>query len=163
MLTATYGLRAETFMERLLHAARIRSAASDFLPETLLNTAKVVNPRRYQATNEHIRLNRAGSRELLDHLFGVDHVIDLGERIYVSVDTTVSPSAVAKKMAKGNGLSQLRAAVGIHQHIVLLVVGDFDTPNPEVLAKSIDQFWTLMCDAINGPANRVRFFRLHVS
>lgn len=164
MLTRTsFGLRAEQFVERLFQAARIRSCGSIFSADVLLNSAKTVDPRRYQTCNSQVKLNRCNASELLDRLYGVDHVIDLGEDVYVSVDTTVSPAAVAKKMRKALELSKLRSAVGIHQHFVVMVVGDIDNPNANVMAKSINDLWNALCEAANGPANRVRSFRLHIS
>ena len=157
------GEAAEQLLDGLFSLTGFSAAAPELTKERLLETAMRVDPRRYHAVSQHHKLARCSRDEILDYLYGVDHLIDVGEGLYVSVDTTANPNAVATKVSKAQSYSKLRAAVGIHQHFVVFVVGIITRPSAYVMADSINRFHDEMVEALNGPANRVRHFRLHVS
>jgi hypothetical protein len=157
------GLRAEYCMQDILHAARIRNASPDFNADTLRAVAQRVNPKRYDLCNQKLRLHRCSADQILDFVYGVDHVIDVGERVYAGVDLTLNAAALADKVNKAQQLTKMRAYIGIRQFIVVHMVGDWNNPDPAIVRKSTDAFWDALCDAFNGPADRVHVVRFHVS
>lgn len=157
------GLRAEYCMQDILHAARIRNASPDFKADTLRAVAQRVNSKRYDLCNEKLRLHRCSADQILDFVYGVDHVIDVGERVYAGVDLTLNAAGVANKVSKAQQLTKLRAHIGIRQFFVVHMVGDWSDPDPAVVRKSTDAFWDALCDAFNGPADRVHVIRFYVS
>jgi hypothetical protein len=150
-------------MQDILLAARIRNASPDFKADNLLAIAQKVNPRRYEQCNEKLRLHRCSADQILDSVYGVDHVIDVGERVYAGIDLTLNAAGVASKVSKAQHLTKMRAHVGIRQFFVVQMVGDWNDPDPAVVRKSTDAFWDALCDAFNGPADRVHAIRFHVS
>ena len=157
------GLRAENLMQGILRAARICNASPDFRADTLRAVAQRVNPRRYGLCNKRLRLHRCSADQILDFVYGVDHVIDVGERVYAGIDLTLNDFAVANKVSKAQKLTKMRAHIGIRQFFVVHMVGDWSDPDPAVIRQSTDEFWESLCDAFNGPSDRVHAFRFYVS
>lgn len=157
------GLRAEYCMQDILHAARIRNASPDFDADSLRAIAQRVNPKRYDLCNEKLRLHRCSADQILDFVYGVDHVIDVGERVYAGIDLTLNAAGVANKVSKAQQLTKLRAHIGIRHFIVTHMVGDWQDPDPAAIRRSTDSFWDALCDAFNGPPDRVHVMRFHVS
>lgn len=150
-------------MAAVLRKARIRNASPDFNANNLRSVAQLVAPARYTACNKHLRLDRCGAEQLLDCLYGVDHVIDVGEGVYAGIDLTLNAAQLSSKVSKATSLTKLRAAVGIRQFFVVQMIGDFQNPEPAVVSKSIDSFWEALEDAFNGKPDQVRVVRFHVS
>ena len=113
------GLRAENLMQGILHAARICNASPNFHAETLRAVAQRVNPKRYELCNKKLRLHRCSSDQILDFVYGVDHVIDVGERVYAGIDLTLNAAGIANKVSKARQLTKMRAHIGIRQFIVV--------------------------------------------
>ena len=157
------GLRAEYCMQDILHAARIRNASPDFKVDNLVAVAQRVNPKRYDLCNQKLRLHRCSADQILDFVYGVDHVIDVGERVYAGIDLTLNAAGVANKVSKAQQLTKMRAHIGIRQFVVVHMVGDWNNPDPAVVRKSTDALWDALCDAFNGPADRVHVIRFYVS
>ena len=157
------GLRAEYLMQDILNAARICNALPDFDADTLRVVAQRVNPKRYDLCNEKLRLHRCSADQILDFVYGVDHVIDVGERVYAGIDLTLNASGIAKKVSKARKLTQMRAHIGIRQFIIVHMVGDWSNPDRDVIRKSTDEFWGELCDAFNGPVDHVHIFNFYVS
>ena len=156
------GVRAENCMADLLQKARIRNASPDFDADNLRIVAQMIDSKRYAKCDKHRILAKCDAAQLLDFVYEVDHVIDVGENIYVGIDLTLDPFSVSSKIRKAMDLRQLRESIGIHDHFVVHMVGDFQCPNPEVVKQSIEDFWQAMAEAINSPAS-VHCFRFHVS
>jgi hypothetical protein len=150
-------------MAVLLHKARIRNASPDFSADNLRSVAQIINPRRYQQCNQHRVLSKCNADQLLDFVYGVDHVIDVGEGVYAGIDLTLNAAQLSKKVRQAHGLTKLRAAVGIRQFFVVHMVGDFQYPNQDVINCSMDAFWSALEDAFNGRPDQVCVFRFHVS
>ena len=157
------GLRAENLMQGILHAARICNASPNFHADTLRAVAQRVNPKRYELCNKKLRLHRCSSDQILDFVYGVDHVIDVGERVYAGIDLTLNAAGIANKISKARQLTKMRAHIGIRQFIVVHMVGDWSDPDPAVIRQSTDEFWESLCDAFNGPADRVHSIQFRVS
>jgi len=150
-------------MAVLLHKARIRNASPDFSADNLRSVAQIINPRRYQQCDKHRILSKCNADQLLDFVYGVDHVIDVGEGIYAGIDLTLNAAQLSRKVSKAGQLTKLRAAVGIRQFFVVHMVGDFQYPNQEVIDRSMNAFWDALEDAFNGRPDQVRVFCFHVS
>ena len=150
-------------MKGTLDAARIRNASLDFSSDSLLATAQRVDPRRYSRCMEKLRLHRCSSDQILDFVFGVDHVIDVGESVYAGIDLTVDPMRYASKVRKAQSLCKLRMHIGIEQFFVVLMVGDIYKINKEAIRRSTEDFWDALVDSFNGPVNRVHCFRFYIS
>ena len=133
------GLRAEHLMQGILHAARICNASPDFRADTLRAVAQRVNPRRYGLCNKRLRLHRCSADQILDFVYGVDHVIDVGERVYAGIDLTLNDFAVADKVSKAQKLTKMRAHIGIRQFFVVHMLGDWADPDPAVIRQSTDE------------------------
>ena len=118
------GIRAEYCMQDILHAARIRNASPDFNADTLRSVAQRVNPKRYELCNQKLRLHRCSADQILDFVYGVDHVIDVGERVYAGIDLTLDSAGVANKVSKAQRMTKMRAHIGIRQFFVVQMVGD---------------------------------------
>lgn len=157
------GPAAEKLLNQLFFLADFPDAVSSLSKEMLLQAANRIAPKRYQLVNDYHNLKHCSSKEILDFLYGVDHLIDVGEDTLISIDTTADPKVVASKISKAQSLSRLRASIGIQQHFIVFVAGLIMKPAAEVMAVSVNNFWEEMIDALNGPPYRVRSFRLHVS
>ena len=57
----------------------------------------------------------------------------------------------------------MRTHIGIRQFFVVHMVGDWSDPDPAVIRQSTDEFWESLCDAFNGPADRVHSIQFRVS
>jgi len=75
------GLQAENCMQKILRKARIRNASVDFNAENLRAVAQLANPSRYIACNKKLYLKQCSADQILDFVYGVDHVIDVGENV----------------------------------------------------------------------------------
>lgn len=159
----TTGVRAENCMAVLLHKARIRNASPDFNADNLRSVAQIINPKRYEQCNKHRILRKCNTDQLLDFVYGVDHVIDVGENIYAGIDLTLNAAQVSSKVSKAEQLTKLRAAIGIRQFFVVHMVGDFQYPDTQVIQRSTDELWDAMEYAFNGKPDRVRSLCFHVS
>ena len=157
------GPAAEKLLDQLFFCADFPNAISSLSKEMLIETSKRLAPKRYQTVNEIHNLKRCSANEILDFLYGIDHLIDVGENTLISIDTTADPKAVASKVGKAQNLSRLCAAIGVQQHFVVFVAGLIMNPDAEVMAVSVNNFWDEMVDALNGPSHRVRSHRLYVS
>jgi hypothetical protein len=164
MLTVpTTGIRAENCMAALLRKARIRNASPDFNADNLRAVAQIIAPRRYEQCNKHRILRKCNVDQLLDFVYGVDHVVDVGEGVYAGIDLTLNAAQISQKVSKAGSLTKLRAAAGIRQFFVVHMVGDFRYPNNETIQTSTDAFWDAMENAFNGKADQVHIFHFHVS
>jgi hypothetical protein len=159
----TTGVRAETCMAVMLRQARIRNASPDFNANNLRSVAQVINPVRYAKCNKHRILSKCDASQLLDFVYGVDHVVDVGEGVYAGIDLTLDASKLSQKISKAQSLSKLRAAIGIRQFFVVQMIGDFQYQNKEVVRQSIDMLWQVMEETFNGRADQVKLIRFHVS
>jgi hypothetical protein len=157
------GLRAERVVHRALQMAHIRTAASDFTTAQLRLIAKTLCPKRLARVAEFHHISKLTPAELLDYVFGVDLVVDMGEQVYAGIDTTLAANEVAAKVHKAMGLTKLRAKAGIRQFFVVHIVGDALNPDPSVLATSVESLWSDICEAFNGKPDRVGVIRFHVS
>ncbi len=159
----TTGVRAENCMAVMLHKARIRNASPDFNADNLRSVAQIVDPIRYAKCDKHIVLHKCKADQILDCVYGVDHVIDMGESVYVGIDLTLDASKVSSKVSKAQSLTKLRAAVGIRQFFVVHMIGDLRYPNQATIQQSMDSLWDAMEASLNGRPDQTRALRFYVS
>lgn len=164
MLTLpSVGIRAEGVFRHCLHRARIEQVEHRFEPRLLLGNALSYGNRRLQQVLKHRNIGNAGAVAILDHVYGLDHVIDVGENVLVGIDITLDATKVAPKVCKASDLRKLTSNIGIHAVYVIHLVGSIDSPDFDVVDQSIEQFWELMVEHFNGSHSSVHSFRFHVS
>ena len=134
----SYGIKAERLMKNIFNVYRIRNASSDFDADFLLNTAQLVDPVRYKKCMSIHKLgaHAYSPEQILDYLYGLDFVIDVGSDQYVGLDFTVNAAKVPAKLSKCHSLSRMSKSININHSIVILIVGDLDNPDPTVIQSS---------------------------
>lgn len=162
MLTLpSIGIRAESVFRRCLRQARIRQVESSFQPCLLISHALARGPQRIQSVLKHRNLGKATAAEVLDLVYGVDHVIDIGDGVLVGIDITLDASKLADKMRKACSLRKLTAPIGISAVYIIHMVGDVAEPDQATIDKSIEAFWSQLEDDFNTSRSSVRSFRFY--
>ena len=166
MLTLdSYGVQVENLFRRILKAAGIRQAEGDFTTESLLLDAQRINPARLAKANEHRYLNRSSAAEILDWVYGIDHLIDLSgcDQIYAAIDLTLNGSKVNAKELKAQRLRPMWQGLGVCQFFVVHIEGDVADLTKAGAAELIEKLWAGMEEALNGPEFRVHTIRLRIA
>jgi hypothetical protein len=164
MLTiASPGIRAEGVFRRCLRRARIEQVEARFEPRFLVGTALSYGDRRLQQVLKHHNVGCMTAAQLLDHVYGLDHVIDVGEGVLVGIDITLNHAKLADKVRKAADLRKLTSKIGIQAVCVIHLVGDIDHPDTDVIDASIESFWDELTDRLNGNGSSVSCFRFHIS
>ena len=161
----TYGIQLEHTFKRILKAAGIRQAEGDFNAAALLLDANRIDAQRVATANRHRLLNKATAEQLLDWVYGIDHLIDVNggaEPVYAAIDLTANGSKVNQKELKAQRLRPMWQGLGVEQFFIVHVTGD-----PADLTKAgatalIDKLWAHMEAAFNGPTGRVHVIRLTI-
>ena len=162
----TYGIQLEHTFKRILKAAGIRQAEGDFNAAALLLDANRIDAQRVATANRHRLLNKATAEQLLDWVYGIDHLIDVNggaEPVYAAIDLTANGSKVNQKELKAQRLRPMWQGLGVEQFFIVHVTGD-----PADLTKAgatalIDKLWAQMEAAFNGPTGRVHTITLKVA
>ena len=161
----SYGLQLEATFKSILHSAGIRQAEGDFSAQSLLLDANRINSSRVARVNEFRLLNRSTAEQILDWVYGIDHLIDVNgtDKVYAAIDLTANKAAVAQKMAKALQHRPMWSELGVEQFFVIHVDGD-----PADLTKGgaialIDKLWVEMEAAFNGPFGRVHKIALTIA
>ena len=157
MFTTTYGLQLEATFKQILRSAGIRQAESDFTAQSLLLDAQRINARRLATCSKHFNPAKATAAELLDWVYGIDHLIDVNgtDQIYAAIDLTANASKVGQKLSKALQHKPMWSALGVNQFFVVQINGDPADLTREGVAAVIDQLWADMEAAFNGPSGRV--------
>lgn len=157
MLNTTYGLQLEATFKSILRAAGIRQAEGDFTAQSLLLDAHRINATRVARVNEFRFLNKASAPEILDWVYGIDHLIDVNgtDQIYAAIDLTANASKVGSKLSKALQHKPMWSALGVEQFFVVQINGDPADLTKAGVAAVIDQLWSDMEAAFNGPSGRV--------
>jgi len=165
LATPTYGLLLETTFKQILRAAGIRQAESDFNAQALLLDAQRINAQRLASCSKHFNPAKATAAELLDWVYGIDHLIDVNgtDQIYAAIDLTANGSAVGQKMQKALAHRPMWSELGVNQFFVVHVDGDPADLTKAGAAAVIEQLWSEMEAAFNGPAGRVHVIRLKLA
>lgn len=157
------GLRAESVFRRCLRQARIQQVEDSFSVKLLIGNALAHGQRRLQSVLSHRNLGKDTPASVLDHVYGLDHVIDVGDGVLVGIDLTLDATKLADKIRKAQSLRKLTAPIGIAAVYVIHLVGGIDAPDQAVVNQSIEAFWSQMVDDFNESKTGVRTFRFHVS
>ena len=157
------GIRAEGVFRRCLRRARIEQVENRFEPRLLIGTALSYGGRRLQQVLKHRNLGHESAAEILDHLYALDHVIDVGDGVLVGIDITLDATKLATKVSKASNLRKLTSRIGIHSVYVIHLVGDVADPDYEVVDQSIEKLWDAMAAHLNGSSASVHSFRFHIS
>ena len=157
MLTTTYGLQLEATFRQILKSAGIRQAESDFTAQSLLLDAHRINSDRVARVNEFRMLNKASAPDILDWVYGIDHLIDVNgtDHVYAAIDLTANRSKVGEKMSKALAHRPMWSALGVEQFFVVQINGDPSDLTRQGAAAVIEQLWADMEAAFNGPSGRV--------
>lgn len=163
--TVSFGLQLEATFKSILRSAGIRQAESDFNAQALLLDAQRINPHRLASCSKHFDASKATAEQLLDWVYGIDHLIDVNgtDQIYAAIDLTANKSAVGQKMSKALAHRTMWSALGVTQFFVVHVDGDPADLTKAGLAAVIEQLWTEMEAAFNGPTGQVHVIRLSFS
>ena len=158
----SYGLQLEATFKSILRAAGIRQAESDFNAQALLLDAQRINPSRLATCAKHFDAGKATADQLLDWVYGIDHLIDVAgeEKVYAAIDLTANSSAVGSKMSKALQHRSMWSELGVCQFFVVHVDGDPADLTKAGAAAVIEQLWAQMEEAFNGPSGRVHVIRL---
>jgi hypothetical protein len=148
---------------RCLRQARIQQVESSFSVNLLVGNALTHGQHRLQAVLNHRNLGKATAAGVLDHVYGLDHVIDIGDGVLVGIDLTLDASKLADKLRKARSLRKLTAPIGIAFVYVIHMVGDVTAPSQHVIDASIEAFWAQLTDDFNESKTGVRTFRFHIS
>ena len=162
----TYGIQLEHTFKRILKAAGIRQAEGDFNAAALLLDANRIDAQRVAATNRHRLLNKATAEQLLDWVYGIDHLIDVNggaEPVYAAIDLTANGSKVNEKQLKAQRLRPMWQGLGVEQFFIVHVTGDPADLTKPGAAALIDKLWAQMEAAFNGPAGRVHIITLKIA
>ena len=73
----SYGLQLEATFKSILRAAGIRQAEGDFNAQALLLDAQRINAQRLATCSKHFDASKATAEQLLDWVYGIDHLIDV--------------------------------------------------------------------------------------
>jgi len=163
MLTVpSYGVQLEATFKRILRAAGIRQAESDFTAASLLLDAHRIDPGRVARVNEFRLLNKASAAEILDWVYGIDHLIDVNgtDHIYAAIDLTANGSKVNEKQLKAQRLRPMWAGLGVEQFFIVHVDGDPADLTKAGAAALIEKLWAEMERAFNGKRHGVHVIRL---
>jgi hypothetical protein len=164
MLTIpTYGIQLEHTFKRILKAAGIRQAEGDFNAAALLLDANRIDAQRVATANRHRLLNKATAEQLLDWVYGIDHLIDVNggaEPVYAAIDLTANGSKVNQKELKAQRLRPMWQGLGVEQFFIVHVTGDPADLTKAGAAALIDKLWAQMEAAFNGPTGRVHTIRI---
>lgn len=162
-----YGIRLEAFFRKVISAAGIRQAEDDFTPESLRLDAQLANPIRLHRVQQHVRLEKASPPQLLDHLFGIDFLVDVNgnpsEPVYAAIDLTCNRSKVASKMSKALSLRKMWQQIGVAQFFVIHLEGDPEDLTPAGAEQLTESLWQQMEAAFNGPACMTHAIHLRVA
>lgn len=164
MLTIpTYGIQLETTFKRIIQAAGIRQAEGDFTAASLLMDAKRIDPKRVARVNEFRVLNKCTADQILDFVYGIDHLIDVNggaDPVYAAIDLTANGSKVNEKELKAQRLRPMWAGLGVEQFFIVHVTGDPADLTKPGAAALIEKLWADMEAAFNGPSGRVHVIHL---
>jgi hypothetical protein len=163
LVLPSVGIRAEGVFRRCLRLARIEQVEHRFEPALLIGNALSYGPRRLQQVLKHRNIGKATAAGILDHVYGLDHVIDVGDGVLVGIDTTLDSTKLADKVRKASDLRKITSRIGIHSVYVIHLVGDINNPNQTVVDQSIEAFWDATTDRLNGAGSSVHGFRFHIS
>ena len=165
MLTTTYGLQLEATFRKILKAAGIRQAESDFSADALRLDAQRINPQRLARCAEFFSTRKASAPELLDKVFGIDHLIDVSgtDRVYAAIDMTANSSKVNAKELKAQRFRDMWTGLGVSQFFVVHVIGDPADLTKPGAAALIEKLWADMERAFNGPEGRVHTITLRLA
>jgi hypothetical protein len=167
MLTIpTYGIQLEHTFKRILKAAGIRQAEGDFNAAALLLDANRIDAQRVATANRHRLLNKATAEQLLDWVYGIDHLIDVNggaEPVYAAIDLTANGSKVNQKELKAQRLRPMWQGLGVEQFFIVHVTGDPADLTKAGAAVLIDKLWAQMEAAFNGPTGRVHTITLKIA
>jgi hypothetical protein len=166
MLTIpSYGLQLEATFKRILRAAGIRQAEGDFTAAALLFDANRINPQRVARVNEFRFVNKATAEQLLDWVYGIDHLIDVNggaDPVYAAIDLTANGSKVNAKQLKAQGLRDMWQGLGVEQFFIVHIDGDMADLTKPGAAALIEKLWADMEAAFNGPRGRVHVITLKI-
>ena len=156
-MTTSYGIQLEATFKSILRAAGIRQAESDFNATALLLDAQRINPSRLASCSKHFDAHKANAAQLLDWVYGIDHLIDVNgtDQVYAAIDLTANGSAVGQKMSKALSHRPMWSELGVQQFFVVHMVGDASDMTKASAAALIDELWNQMAEAFNGPSGRV--------
>jgi hypothetical protein len=163
MLTIpTYGIQLEQTFKRILKAAGIRQAEGDFTAASLLMDANRINPGRVARVNEFRVLNKCTADQILDFVYGIDHLVDVNgtDQIYAAIDLTANAAKVNEKQLKAQRLRPMWAGLGVEQFFIVHVDGDPADLTKPGAAALIEKLWADMEAAFNGPSGRVHVIHL---
>ena len=163
MLTLpTYGVQLENTFKRILRAAGIRQAEGDFTAASLLLDAHRIDPNRVARVNEFRVLNKCSAAEVLDFVYGIDHLIDVNgvDHLYAAIDLTANGAKVNQKQLKAQRLRPMWAGLGVEQFFIVHVDGDPADLTKPGAAALIEKLWAEMEAAFNGPRHRVHTIHL---
>ena len=166
MLTLpSYGVQLENTFKRILRAAGIRQAEGDFSAPSLLLDANRIDPKRVARVNEFRLLNKCSAAEVLDFVYGIDHLIDVNgtDHIYAAIDLTANGSKVNEKQLKAQRLRPMWQGLGVQQFFIVHIEGDVADLTKPGAAALIEKLWADMEQAFNGPAGRVHTITLTLS
>jgi hypothetical protein len=162
----SYGLQLETSFKRILKAAGIRQAEGDFTAAALLLDATRIDAQRVAAADKHRFLHKATAEQLLDWVYGIDHLIDVNggaEPVYAAIDLTANGGKVNSKELKAQRLRPMWAGLGVEQFFIVHVDGDLADLTKAGAAALIDKLWADMEKAFNGPTGRAHVIRLRAA
>ena len=161
----SYGLQLEATFKSILRAAGIRQAEGDFNAQALLLDAQRINAQRLATCSKHFDASKATAEQLLDWVYGIDHLIDVSgnEQVYAAIDLTANKSAVPQKMAKALQHRSMWSELGVTQFFVVHVDGDPTDLTKTGAAAVIEQLWADMEAAFNGPSGRVHVIRIKLA
>ena len=166
MLTIpTYGIQLENTFKRILRAAGIRQAEGDFTAASLLMDARRINPGRVARVNEFRVLNKCTADQILDFVYGIDHLIDVNgtDQIYAAIDLTANAAKVNEKQLKAQRLRPMWTGLGVEQFFIVHVDGDPADLTKPGAAALIEKLWADMEAAFNGPSGRVHVITLKIA
>jgi hypothetical protein len=163
LVTASPGIRAESVFRQCLRRARIEQVEDRFEPRFLIGTALSYGGTRLQKVLKHRNIGKATAAGVLDHVYGLDHVIDVGEGVLVGIDVTLDHTKLADKVRKASDLRKITSRIGVQSVCVIHLVGDINHPDPEVVDASIERFWDELADRLNSGSSSVHSFRFHIS
>lgn len=158
MLTLpSYGVQLENTFKRILRNAGIRQAEGDFTAASLLLDAHRIDPKRVARVNEFRLLNKSTADQILDWVYGIDHLIDVNgtDHIYAAIDLTANGSKVNEKQLKAQRLRPMWQGLGVEQFFIVHIEGEPADLTKAGVAALIEKLWADMEAAFNGPSGRV--------
>lgn len=156
------GQTAELLFSRVLTQARFEDATAQFTAGELLGTAMRIDPAWVARVNTHRLLHRCTAAQVLDFVYGIDHLLDLGDGVLVGLDSTVNTTKVNDKVLKARDHRRLWAAIGVQHVGVVELIGDPSRFCNDTLRCSVQQFWDELGEALHTGLT-VGWFRFAVS